>query len=112
MTGNVETQMAWSEEEVRAMDTIQAERENNEGEISTYTGVPIRALLEEAGVGDDAITVTFVAGDDYTADVELSEFMACDDCFVSFGNQGGFSIVMPGYSGNLQVKGVIEIMVE
>lgn len=112
VTGNVENEMAWTEEEVRAMDTIEAERENNEGEMSTYTGVPIKALLEEAGVPDDATTVTFMAEDDYTADVELADVMACDDCIVSFRNQGGFSIVMPGYSGKLQVKGVVEIQVE
>ena len=112
VTGNVENEMAWTEEEVRSMDTIESQRENNEGELSTYTGVPIEALLEEAGVPNDATTVTFVAEDDYTADVELAEVMACNDCIVSFRNQGGFSIVMPGYSGKLQVKGVVEIQVE
>jgi DMSO/TMAO reductase YedYZ molybdopterin-dependent catalytic subunit len=112
ITGNVDNEMAWTEEEVRSMDTTEAERENNEGEMSTYTGVPIKALLEEAGVPDDAATVTFVAEDDYTADTELPEVLASDDCIVSFRNQGGFSIVMPGYSGKLQVKGVVEIQVE
>ena len=112
VTGNVENEMTWTEEEVRSMDTIESQRENNEGELSTYTGVPIEALLEEAGVPNDATTVTFVAEDDYTADVELAEVMACNDCIVSFRNQGGFSIVMPGYSGKLQVKGVVEIQVE
>jgi hypothetical protein len=112
ITGNVKNEMAWTEEEVRAMDTIEAERENKEGELSTYTGVPIKALLEEAGVPDDATTVTFVAEDEYTADADLTEVMACDDCIVSFRNRGGFSIVMPGYSGKLQVKGVVEIQIE
>ncbi len=112
ITGNVENQLGWAEDEVRSMDTIEAERENKEGEMSTYTGVPIKAMLEEAGVADDATTVTFVAEDDYTADAELVEVMACEDCIVSFRNRGGFSIVMPGYSGKLQVKGVVEIQVK
>jgi hypothetical protein len=112
ITGKVDSEMAWSEDEVRSMDTTDAQRENKEGEMSTYTGVPIKALLDEAGVADDATTVTFVAEDDYTAETELAEVMACDDCIVSFRNQGGFSIVMPGYSGKLQVKGVFEIQVQ
>jgi hypothetical protein len=112
ITGNVDSDMAWSEEEVRSMDTIEAERENKEGEMSTYTGVPIKALLGEAGVSEDATTVRFVAEDDTTADTDLAEVLTCDDCIVSFRNQGGFSIVMPGYSGELQVKGVVEIQVE
>ena len=112
VTGNVEDAMAWTEEEVRSKDTVDAQRENKDGEMSTYTGVPVSALLEEAGVPDDATTVTFVAEDDYAAEAELSDIMACGDCIVSFRNQGGFSIVMPGYSGKLQVKGVVEIRVE
>jgi hypothetical protein len=31
---------------------------------------------------------------------------------VSFRNQGGFSTVMPGFSGKLQVKGVVELQVD
>ena len=112
LTGNVDNEMAWTEEEVRAMDTVEAERENKEGEMSTYTGVPIKDLLAKAGVSSDATTVTFVAEDDYSADADLAEVQACDDCIVSFRNQGGFSIVMPGHSGKLQVKGVVEIQVK
>jgi hypothetical protein len=112
VSGNVGKKMAWTEEQVRAMDTIEAERENKEGELSTYTGVPIKALLDEARVPDDATMVTFVAEDENTTQIELSALDACADCIVSFRNQGGFSIVMPGFSGKLQVKGVVEIQVD
>ncbi|MGD8243627.1 MAG: molybdopterin-dependent oxidoreductase [Anaerolineae bacterium] len=112
ITGNVDNEMAWTEDQVRSMNTIDAQRENKEGEMSTYTGVPIRALLDQSGVSEDAAMVSFVAEDEYTADVELTEVQTCEHCIVSFRNQGGFSIVMPGYSGKLQVKGVVEIQVE
>ena len=111
ITGNVENEIGWTEEEVRAMDTMEAESTNKKGETSTYTGVSINALLDKAGVKEDATTVVYVAGDDYTAEVDLSEVEACSDCIVSFRNQGGFSIVMPGFSGKLQVKDVIEIQI-
>jgi hypothetical protein len=112
ITGKVENEVGWTEEQVRAMETIEAESTNKAGETSTYTGVPINALLDLAGLQGDATTLTFVADDDYTADVELSEVQACTDCIVSFRNQGGFSTVLPGFSGQLQVKGVIEIQVK
>ena len=112
VTGNVSQEVGWTEEDVRAMDTVEAESTNKEGETKTYTGVPINALLELAGVGADATTLTYVADDDYTADVSLSDVQACGDCIVSFRNQGGFSIVMPGFPGNVQVKGVVEIQVK
>jgi hypothetical protein len=112
ITGNVEKEMGWTEDEVRAMDTIEAESTNKEGETATYTGVPINALLDKAGVKSGATAVAFVADDDYTAEATLAEVQGCADCIVSFRNQGGFSIVMPGFSSKLQVKGVVEIQVK
>lgn len=112
ITGMVDTEMAWAEEEVRAMDTIDAVSTNKDGEESTYTGVPIITLLEMAGVSADATKIVFVAEDGYTAEVTLEELNACADCIVSFRNQGGFSTVLPGFAGSVQVKGVIEIQVQ
>ncbi len=54
----------------------------------------------------------FVADDGFTGEVTLVEVQDCADCIVSFRNQGGFSIVMPGFPGNVQVKGVVEIQVK
>ena len=52
VTGNVQNEVGWTEETVRAMETIDAESTNKEGEAKTYTGVPINTLLDLAGVGD------------------------------------------------------------
>jgi hypothetical protein len=112
VTGLVDAEMAWTEDDLRAMETIEAESENKEGETLTYTGVPINDLLAEAGVQGGASTVSFVADDDYSADVALEELQACSDCIVSFRDQGGLSIIMPGFSSKLQVKGVVEIQVK
>jgi hypothetical protein len=112
ITGKVDAEMNWTEAEVRTMDTMEAESTNKEGQTSTYTGVSVNALLEEAGLQGDAATLVFVADDGYSAEVALSEVQACQDCIVSFRNQGGFSTVMPGFSGKLQVKGVVEIQVK
>jgi tungstate transport system substrate-binding protein len=109
ITGKVDKEMGWTEEEVRAMDTIEAESTNKQGETSTYTGVPITKLLEVAGVQSDGSTLVYIADDGFTAEVPLADVQACADCIVSFRNQGGFSIVMPGFPSNVQVKGVIEI---
>jgi DMSO/TMAO reductase YedYZ molybdopterin-dependent catalytic subunit len=112
ITGNVKNEIGWSEEKVRAMDTIEAQSTNKAGETSTYTGVLINDLLEAAGPNTDATTLVFVADDGYTAEVPLADVQGCADCIVSFRNQGGFSTVLPGFSGGAQVKGVIEIQVK
>jgi len=112
ITGMVDKEVGWTEDEVHAMDTVEAESTNKAGETSTYTGVLITALLDKAGVKSGAATLVFVADDGYTAEVALSEVQACQDCIVSFRSQGGFSTVLPGFPGNTQVKGVIEIQVK
>ena len=112
ITGMVETEVGWTEEKIRSMDTIEAESTNKEGETSTYTGVRISDLLSKADPKDGAATVVFVADDGYSAEAPLADIEGCADCIVSFRNQGGFSIVAPGFAGNVQVKGVVEIQVK
>lgn len=112
VTGLVENEVGWTEEEVRAMPTVDAESTNKQGETETYTGVPLKALLALAVPQDGATTVVFVADDGYTAEVSLEELMACEDCIASFRTQGGFSTVMPGFPGSVNVKGVIEIQLK
>jgi hypothetical protein len=112
VTGSVAKEQAWTEAQVKGMDTMEAVSTNKDGETSTYTGVLITDLLAAAQPNADATTVVFVADDGYTADVTLEELNACADCIVSFRNQGGFSTVLPGFSSKLQVKGVIEIQVK
>ena len=72
ITGSVANEMSWTEEEVRAMPTIDAESTNKEGETKTYTGVLINDLLALAGPNADATTVVFVADDGYTAEATLA----------------------------------------
>lgn len=112
ITGKVGQEMSWTEAEIRAMPTIEAQATNKQGETSTYTGVPIKELLTLAAPAADATTLVMVGDDGYTAEVPLADVLACDDCIISFREQGGFSTVMPGMSGKLSVKGVIELQVK
>lgn len=112
VTGAVANEQAWTEDEVKAMPALEVEATNSKGEKDTYTGVLISELIAMAGPNADAITVVFVADDGYTAEIALADVIACADCIVSFRSKGGFSTVLPGQPGNLQVKGVIEIQVK
>lgn len=111
VTGNVADEQAWTEAEVKAMNAIDVESTNSKGEASTYTGVLLSDLIAKAQPNAEANMVVFVADDGTTAEINLEDLNACTDCIASFRNQGGFSTVLPGYPGKLQVKGVIEIQV-
>ena len=112
ITGNVATEVGWTEEKIRSMDAIEAESTNKDGETKSYTGVRISDLLSKADPKDGAVTIVFIADDGYSAEAPLADIEACPNCIVSFRNQGGFSIVAPDFPGNVQVKGVVEIQVK
>lgn len=112
ITGNVNSEIGWSEADVRAMDTAQTDFTNKDGETTTYTGVPLNDLLDKAGVKSDATAIVFVADDGFTSEVDLAEVKACANCIVGFDDGGGFRMVMPDFSNKAQVKGVIEIQVK
>lgn len=112
ITGNVKTEVGWTEGKLQSMDTIDTEYTDKNGDTKTYTGVRISDLLSKADPEDGATTVTLVADDGFSTDVPLEEIEACASCIVSFQNQGGFRIVAPDFSGKAQVKGVVEIQVQ
>ena len=112
ITGLVESEIGWTEDKIRSMDTKDADSTNSKGETETYTGVSMNDLLGKAGPISEATTLVFVADDGYTAEVALAEVQACEDCIFSFRNQGGFRTVLPGFPGNVQVKGVTEVQVK
>jgi tungstate transport system substrate-binding protein len=112
ITGKVEQETTWSEDEVKALPTLDVVSKNNQGQEETYTGVSINDLLSLAKPLADATAVVFVADDGFTTEITLAELTACTDCIVSFRSQGGFSTGMPGFSGKLQVKGVIEFQIK
>jgi hypothetical protein len=112
VTGLVGTEMAWTEAEIKAMETMTVEAANKDGEMKSYDGVLINTLLTLAGPAADATTVVYVADDGFTGEVPLADVVACTNCIVSFRSQGGFSIIMPDFPGNVQVKGVVEIQLK
>ncbi len=112
VTGSVANPIGWTEESVKAMDTLTVQSTNKNGEVSDYEGVLISDLLALAQPNADATTVVFVADDGYTGEVPLADVQGCANCIVSFRSQGGFSTVLPDMSSKVQVKGVIEIQVK
>jgi hypothetical protein len=112
ITGKVANETGWTEEEIRAMNAIDVESTNSKGETDTYSGVPITKLLDMADADTGASNLVFVADDGSTGKADLADVLACEDCIVSFRTKGGFSIIMPGFPGKAQVKGVVEIRAE
>lgn len=78
-----------------------------------YTGVPLRYLLEEAGLKSNAKWVMPEGGDSAGMNRSLPMFKALDDCLIAFKMNGealrpeqGYParLVVPGWEGNMWVK--------
>ena len=112
MTGKVDQELGWSEDQLRAMEMVDAETVNSQGEKETQVGVPISVLLVKASLQAGATKLVLVADDGYSAEISLEDLEACPTCVVSFRNQGGLRTAMPGMPGMLHVRGLVEIRVE
>jgi len=98
----------YSKNELDAIGTMSVDYTDKDGETTTYEGVLLSEVLNNAGVNGD--TIIFTAADGYEAEMPLEDAMACSDCIVAF-DDGSLRMVMPEQSGKLQVKDVVEISV-
>ena len=112
ITGSVEQEISWTEDEIKAMAAIDVEGQNSDGQTETYTGVPLVELLKLAAPKSDATTLVLVADDGYSVELPLADVLACTTCIAQFRSQGGFTSRMPGFAKNTTVKGLIEIQIK
>ncbi|MEJ2413307.1 MAG: hypothetical protein P8Y34_10010 [Anaerolineales bacterium] len=102
-------EMEFTMSQLEAMNTLEVEYTGKDDTVTVYTGVPVLALLSEAGLEGETIVLT--ASDDYQAEVSAAELESCADCVVAFDN-GGLRSVLPGFSSKVQVKDLVEISVK
>lgn len=101
----------YAKTDLEGLGTMSADYTNKDGETTSYTGVSLSALLEDAGLASGGETLVFTASDGYQAEMALADALACANCIVAF-DEDILRMVMPDMSSKLQVKDVIEISVE
>ena len=98
---------AYTKADLEALGTMSADYTDKDGVTTTYEGVSLSALLDDAGLsGSTEITLT--ASDGYEASLTVEEAVACANCIVAFDGDM-LRTVMPDMSGKLNVKDVIAI---
>ena len=112
IVGNVAQEVAWSEEELRAMPQITSEMADRDGAMQSFTGPSLVALLDMAGVAANAQTITLVAEDGYGVDVSWSEIKGCEPCIVALLDESELRSVLPEFPRNTSVRGLVEIQVK
>ncbi len=102
-------EMNLSANDIKGKGEIEVEYAGKDGTVTRYTGTVLKQLLTEI---TDANTLTLVGKDGYTAELSGADFLKCDSCIVAFQEDGGLRTVMPGLSGKLQVKDLVEIKIK
>ena len=98
---------AYAKADLEALGTMSADYTDKEGVTTTYEGVSLSALLDDAGLsGSTEITLT--ASDGYEATLTVEEAVACANCIVAFDGDS-LRTVMPDMSGKLNVKDLVGI---
>lgn len=93
---------AYTKADLEALGTMSADYTDKEGVTTTYEGVSLSALLDDADLsGSTEITLT--ASDGYEATLTVEEAVACANCIVAFDGDS-LRTVMPDMSGKLNVK--------
>lgn len=99
---------SYTQTQLEGFGTIFVDYTNKDGETTSYSGVPLLALLEDAGITNPSTMIAFVASDGFEAEVALAEIEGCDNCIVAF-DEDYLRMILPDMSSKLQVKDVIEI---
>ena len=102
--------LSWTEDELRAMETMEVEYTDADGTTTTYTGVHMGTLLKPAGILE-SIYLVLISGNGDEGEVEVDDMNACDNCIFAFDPEGGLRSVMPGFPARGQIKDVVGIRV-
>ncbi|WP_240924334.1 molybdopterin-dependent oxidoreductase [Thermococcus sp. 21S7] len=77
------------------------------GENVTFSGVPLKLLLDKARPDDDAVNITFTAKDGYSATLDFMEVYGNDKAILT----PNFRVVIPGEPSRTWVKDLREIVI-
>ncbi|MCG7851872.1 MAG: hypothetical protein MIO92_05065, partial [Methanosarcinaceae archaeon] len=71
----------WSMEDLQALPMTKADYTNKDGETTTFLGVSFSDLFEEAGISEYD-TVTLIAADDYSVEIDRETLERCESCII------------------------------
>jgi hypothetical protein len=112
INGLVNTELQLTDSALKAMTIVTKTLEHPKNGPTEYTGVLLSDLLAQVGIGTGATTVSFIAADGFSNDLDIATVQECADCMVSFdpATPGVYNLTMPGQtSGKAWVNGVVTI---
>ena len=104
------TDKTYTKKELKDFSQVGSAYMNKDGEVTEYTGVPMKSILEDCGV-ETYSSVIMVASDGYSAEITYEELNVCNKCIITLLENDGLLAVMPDFSSKLQVRDLIELQI-
>lgn len=95
--------------DIQKAEVMSVDYTNKKGETAIYTGYLLNDLLSDV---TETSTIIFAAGDGYKAEMSGADLLACNNCIITFEDDGTLRLVMPDLSSKLQVKNLVEITIQ
>ena len=109
VSGSVSEAMTFTAADLNALGVVDLEIEHPKNGPTMYAGVPVNAILQAAGVSEDAATMVITASDGYSVEVPLSDVLACENCLVALLEDGTLMMAMGGLESSTWVKDVVAL---
>ncbi len=100
----------WGWAEIEALGTMTATvaGPRNDDPEAEYTGVSLTALLEAAGLSEDATTLVSTAADGFSAESDLTAIKDCAECMLVL-EEGSLRLIMPGFASREWVRDLVSL---
>ena len=129
----VENELTLSYQELAEMEQIELtdvlmRKSRGEDQMTSWAGVPVDAILDQAGVKDDASTVTLIAADGYAIEGTLEDLNGAiialkgehpDTGEMTWlverpdaADQGAIRLIAPDKPANFWARQLVEIVIE
>lgn len=110
--GLVDSPLTLTLDDLKQLEQTTITATDRDGVATTYTGVPITAVLEAAGITDAATQVVFTGGDGYSQTVSLEDLRADGLAIIAFMDDGSLRNIIPSLQPRYWVKGLVKLDVE
>lgn len=98
----------WADLEELEMITATVAGPKDDDPEAEYTGVSLVAMLEDAGLADDATILVATAADGFETEIEVAALKDCTECMLVL-EDGSLRLILPGFASRAWVWDLVSL---
>lgn len=109
VSGSVSNAKTFTAADLNALGVVDLEIEHPKKGPTMYAGISINTILQAARISEDAATMVITASDGFSAEVPISDILACESCLVAIAEDDTLMMAMGGLESSVWVKDVVSL---